>query len=408
MPTPNPEYMPSAYPARDELIDENSGFVVSEIRADPKYAAANVVTLLTATGKRLTKSITPKGVQPADTPWRFTHDAEPVDNLEDMFELLRWSSTNTDTYIVRPAVINGAPPTIRRLSGSCPEQSLIDVPRNWIMVDIDKDILQFPCTWRRNPERHIRALISVALPHAFQGAGVIAQFSSQMQPEGGTPRVHLWFWLDRPLISLAAKRWLEGCPIDDAVYNRGQPHFTAAPIFEHGVDPLGDSRLIFLPGSVVTVPDNINTSALNGDDVALHVDISRFINLDFGNLRWRREIPKIGDTKGFHVGINDAAMAYITCTYNPQAEAPLASIDYIEFERAVMEHVSTLKLTPERRIDLDNRLHEMHRCFWGALPRVQQEIRKFGLPALPAPKLAVKGSLADMMARVKVRSRHND
>lgn len=367
-------------------------------RPDPAYAPPNVVTLLTAKGKRLTKAITSAGVQPADKPKLFTHDTEPVEDLEDLFELLCWASGQTDTYIVRPAVIEGAPIKIRRIS-SGPEQGFIDVPRSWLMVDIDLPVIQFPPDWNSDPERHIRALVENSLPPAFHGAGVIAQFSSSMRAGGGTPRVHLWFWLDRPLISLAVKRWLKDCPIDFNVYSRGQPHFTAAPIFEDGVDPLGDSRLVFVPGPVVEVPDDLDTTAPEEVEVDRSIDMSGLSNIDYGDNRWRRVVrtitgdPKTG--KGFHDGINAAAMAYVSCKYNPQADDPLADIDYAEFEQAIHEHVSTLTdLSPERQADLQVRLADMRRCFWGAVPKVEEGIRKaniivaaFTAPSGPRPTL---------------------
>jgi hypothetical protein len=372
---------------------------------NPAYAAPNVVTLLTAEGKRLTKTITSAGVQPAHKATLFTHVADEVKDLEDLFELLCWLENKTDTYIVRPAVIEGAPAVIRRKSSGT-EQQLIDVPRSTLMVDIDLPVVRFPRSWRRNPERYIRVLIRKAMPEAFHGAGVIAQFSSQMRADGGTPRVHLWFWLDRPLISSEAKRWLKGCPIDDGVYSRGQPHFTAAPIFENGVDPLGDQRLVFMPGPVVEVSHHLDTAAPDEIDVDLFVDISRFINLDLGDTRWRRAISKIGDHEGgmgFHKGINAAAMAYVSCKLDPQAADPATGLDYAEFERAVLEHVGVLRLTPKRQADLDERLRDMPRCFWGAVLPVQKSIRNFGLPAMPAPAPARIGSLAEVMARVKLR-----
>lgn len=379
-------------------------------KPDPAYARANVVTLLTAKGKTLTKTITRAGEKkPAETPTLFTHAAEPVTDLEDLFELLCWLENKTDTYIVRPAVIEGAPTEIRRMSTpGDPDRGLIDVPRSWIMVDIDELVIRFPRSWRRNPERHIRELVKAALPEAFHGAGVIAQFSSQMSADGGTPRVHLWFWLSRPLISIAAKRWLEGRPIDDTIYNRGQPHFTAAPIFEDGVDPLGDSRIVFISGPVVEVPEGVDTSEPEEVEVDMSVDLSSYVNPDLHDNRWTREVYKVGDHeggKGFHDGINAAAMAYIICHYDPQAADPLAGIDYGEFERVMLEHVSTLKnLSPKRQADLEERLRDMPRCFWGALPKVQHEIRRTGIPVATFDvPLAPRRSLLELAAVAKER-----
>lgn len=382
-------------------------------KPDPAYAPAHVVTLLTAKGKKLTKTITRAGEkQPADEVKLFTHDAEPVEDLADLYGLLRWLNDKIDTIIVRPAVLEGAPDVIRRIStpSSDPKRPrcLIDIRRYWLMIDIDASGVVFPPDWMADPERHIRALIKKALPEAFHGAGVIAQFSSGMSADGGEPRVHLWFWLDVPLISIAANRWLKGCPIDDTIYNRGQPHFTAAPIFEDGVDPLGEQRLVFMPGPVVEVPEGVDTSEPEEVEVDLSVDLSRYVNPEFGDNRWRRRISEItGKTatgKGFHDGINAAQMAFISCRYNSQAADPLAGIDYAEFEQAMLEHVSTLDLPPDRQADLQARLADMPRCFWGAVPKVQHEILRTGIPVATFDvPLAPRRSLLELAALAKER-----
>ena len=375
------------------------------IKPDPAYSPPNVVTLLTAKGKKLTKTITKAGEKtPADEVKLFTHAAEPVEDLADLYGLLRWLNDKTDTIIVRPAVIEGAPDVIQRISNPKEGRGLIDIRRYWLMIDIDKLVIRFPRNWMADPERHLRRLIKKALPEAFHGAGVIAQFSSGMRADGDEPRVHLWFWLDVPLISLAAKRWLKGRPIDDTIYNKGQPHYTAAPNFEDGVDPLGEQRLVFMPGPVVEVPVGVDTEEPEEIDVDLSVDLSSYVNPDLHDNRWRREVSKVtGDPetgKGFHDGINAAAMAFISCRYDPQAADPLAGIDYAEFEQAMLEHVNTLKdLPPDRQADLQVRLADMERCFWGAVPKVQAGIIRRGFIATPTLTPVRTGSLAEMMAR---------
>jgi hypothetical protein len=377
-------------------------------KPDPAYASPNVMTLLTAKGWRLTKTITKAGKKlSAQKPRLFTHVADEVRDLKDLYELLCWLEDKTDTIIVRPAVVQGAPTEIQRIS-SGHRQGLIDVPLYALMVDIDDLVVTFPTDWRSDLDRHIRALIKKALPEAFHGAGVIAQFSSGMSADGGTPRVHLWFWLSRPLNSIAVKRWLKGCPIDDTIYSKGQPHFTASPIFEDGVDPLGEQRLVFMPGPVVEVPECIDTSAPEEIDVDLSVDLSRYVNPDFGDNRWRRRISEItGKTatgKGFHDGINAAQMAFISCRYDPQADDPFAGLDYAEFEQAILEHVNTLDLPPDRHADLQVRLADMKRCFWGAVPKVQHNIRTTGIPiATFDVPLAPRRSLLELLAVAKER-----
>lgn len=370
----------------------------------PDYAAPNVVTLLTAKGHTLTKKITKAGTKlPASKPEEFTHEAEPVNDLEDLSGLLRWLIDKTDTYIVRPAIIEGAPNEIRRRC-SGPEQGMVDAPRDWLMVDIDKPVVLFPGNWRSDPQGHLRRLIKVALPEAFHHAGVVAQFSSGMSADGGTPRVHLWFWLSRPLIGRAAKRWLKSCPIDNTIYNRGQPHYTAAPIFEGGVDPLGEQRNVFMPGPVVEVPDDIDTSAQEEIGVDMSIDLSSLRNLDLGRFSWRLRVEEIGDHeggKGLHGGIRDAAYAFVLCHYDTQAPDPAAGLDYGKFERAVLEHVSTLDLPPDRQADLDERLHDMERSFWGAVPKVEEAIQRGGFPIHidSIPRVTKRTTLAERCAR---------
>lgn len=353
---------------------------MERLNPHPDYAAPNVVTLLTAKGKILTKTITEAGEKlPADTPSLFTHAAEPVDDLKDMFDLLRRALAQTDTYIVRPAVIEGAPDVIRRrCSAAANERGLIDVPRHWVMIDIDLPVIQFPRKWRATPKLYIRRLIEAALPEAFHAAGVIAQFSSGMSADGGTPKVHLWFWFDRPLMSCDVSAWLRGRPIDHRMYSGGQPHFTAAPIFKGGVDPLGEQRLVFLAGPVVEVPAQIDASTPDGTEVDLSVDISGFRNPSLGDTRWKRMVLQISDGTGLHNGILLAGMAYVRGRFDPQADDPTANIDYAEFERAVLDHVGGLTLTPEREADLRVRLADMERLFWGAVPKVRGEIIKQG------------------------------
>ena len=62
-------------------------------------------------------------------------------------------------------------------------------------------------------------------------------------------------WLDRPISSGEAKRWLAGSPSDPAIFTANQTIYTAAPVFMAGaVDPL-PVRLIELPGAAcVAVP----------------------------------------------------------------------------------------------------------------------------------------------------------
>lgn len=76
------------------------------------------------------------------------------------------------------------------------------------------------------------------LPAEFQGITAWWQMTSSAGIKPGI-RLRLWFWLDRPVSDAEAKRWLEGCPVDTALYNPVQAHYVAAPIFDPtSLDPV--------------------------------------------------------------------------------------------------------------------------------------------------------------------------
>ena len=73
-------------------------------------------------------------------------------------------------------------------------------------------------------------------------------------------RLHLWYWLNRPCSDAEMKGWLQDSPVDLALFNPVQPHFTANPIFLEGaIDPFPDRSVLYKPSDVseVNVPELI-------------------------------------------------------------------------------------------------------------------------------------------------------
>ncbi|REC53559.1 hypothetical protein DRV84_14945 [Rhodosalinus sediminis] len=100
------------------------------------------------------------------------------------------------------------------------------------------------------------------LPPAFQNAACVFQWSASMGLEQGRVRVHLWYWLDRPVSDAEAKAWLKSSPVDLNIYDPVQVHLTANPGLEDGVaDPIDHRVGLYRPdGSVdtVVVPDGLS------------------------------------------------------------------------------------------------------------------------------------------------------
>lgn len=144
--------------------------------------------------------------------------------------------------------------------------------QNWVMVDIDgmgapqwflegAGDLEMLANWTRDQ-----------LPECFRGVSFHYHYSSSagLKRVGDelyelgfdTVRIHLWFILDRYVCSQSIRRWMKrnasaSIPMDPALYNPVQPHYTADPIFEGGPDPLAGERSGLLRGErdVVTAPD---------------------------------------------------------------------------------------------------------------------------------------------------------
>jgi hypothetical protein len=108
----------------------------------------------------------------------------------------------------------------------------------------------------RDPELVVRAALAT-LPAEFLGHSCWWQMTSSAGIKLGI-RLRLWFWLDRPVSDLEAKRWLGGSPVDLALYSATQPHYIAAPIFDPPeLDPVPRRSGITWAagGDVVQVPE---------------------------------------------------------------------------------------------------------------------------------------------------------
>lgn len=131
----------------------------------------------------------------------------------------------------------------------------------WFCIDIDSLPLSRNLKYRAKGVRTVKYAIQ-QLPECFRHATCHYQFSASYRvTDLENIRLHLWFWLDRPITDTDAKRWAlsisaDYTPIDISLYQPVQPHYTAAPIFENGIEDPLDQRSGLLEGRTeeVTVP----------------------------------------------------------------------------------------------------------------------------------------------------------
>lgn len=321
------------------------------------------VVLLSAPGHTFSKTIHLDGTVEGNGHARwFNYEHATLAGIDALGDLLRTLSAQRDCFPIRGAVRSNLKPhgaQIRRKSARGDQhQYIVDAPRYWVMVDIDGSDFFVPPDWLGDPEASIRAIVRAELPEGFHNAAVIAQWSSSMRASGGIAKVHLWFWLSRPVWSIELKHWLSNQ--DTSVFHPVQEHFTAAPVYmgpprvrgffkesgceDPSLDELGASRVLRLDGTVVRVPDTVpeppDPYANSGYDNGNGTNLQRYIDA-------------IGDHAGglgLHRPIRDAALSYAS-TNGPDA-------DWGCFRTLIRETVESALLDPQKRkaSEIENRL----------------------------------------------------
>jgi hypothetical protein len=148
-------------------------------------------------------------------------------------ELLRRLQHRIDCAVVRGAIADPARLAgVRRLlyddAKSGAKATLIETPRAWMALDVDKLACTSDCDLYDLQEGAKAAI--AALPVAFRGVSLIVQATASHGIAAGW-RLRLWFWLSRPVAGRELKVWLRGSPVDAAVFRPAQLIYTAAPRF---------------------------------------------------------------------------------------------------------------------------------------------------------------------------------
>jgi len=184
-----------------------------------------------------------------------------VHNLRSLAAVLTKIGENPDNFVVRGKIL----PEVNRekmLRRTIPRENepatLADVPRRWVLLDIDGDDLKPDFDPHENPARTVRWVLD-KLAAAFRDVACWYQFSSSAGIKPGV-RLRLGFWLDKPLTTAELKRWLTPYGfVCQSVLGAHQPIYCARPVIAPGaVDPLtGRAREGVVPGArdVLIVPE---------------------------------------------------------------------------------------------------------------------------------------------------------
>ena len=352
-----------------------------EIDTKPGHRDPKNVVVLTGIGPPLTKTFVrtdPFGEfaeREAKFPSLYTNACYVVDGLDDLADLVEDMCGNEYEMIIRGGVIATAPDRHRRrMKRSDDERSIVEVPRIWGMVDIDKSAARLPDDWQNHQEEIVRELVREHLPPAFHDAGVVANWLSSMgfrrDARGIIPKVHLFFWFTRPVWLIELRHWLDPKKVDKSIFDGPEmPNYTAAPILLNAdgsrvPDPLAGRRVLRIPGPAVDVPDRIEPRE---EDRQQRSRIAPGARGD--PIPWRQRLDEIRDDgTPLHDQLRDAALAYVNATW------PKHSFD--ELQSAAL--AASIQFNPSRpQSEIDNRIgDDLRHSFDTAVALVEREREK--------------------------------
>jgi putative DNA primase/helicase len=185
-----------------------------------------------------------------------------IDDIADLSAALRELERLPDAVVIRGQYSADAHDAHVAASPGDPPNTVLrrkafftDVPHHWVLFDADSVACSIDPM--QDPEGACSEFIADNLPPEFHGASYHWQVSggaghptkaAPKAPHPGKPfslRVHLWFWLEVPMTSADLKAWHAAtrAPVDAALFDPIQIHYTANPTFAQGVtDPVPPRR----------------------------------------------------------------------------------------------------------------------------------------------------------------------
>jgi len=183
----------------------------------------------------------------------------PAADIQELFVLLCGLALNPHAATIRgvplPGIDLNRPQRrlIHRQAGIEPTIA-VGQPVGWAAFDLDKSAPPAGIDWRAHPREAAWAILQRDLPSWVTEADLVAYWSSG-QGFSQNMKLRIFVLLERPLISSDLKALMRplvesgGGPVDLALYNDAQLHYTATPLFTGCVaDPLPSGRHYLFEG----------------------------------------------------------------------------------------------------------------------------------------------------------------
>jgi len=228
----------------------------------------------------------------------FEAEERPVHNVYDLARVLTDLQSDPRAFLVRGRLTKGRTDARRVRRQYLPvEAAFARTDRQWLFIDLD----DAPAPLWLNPaepeslHQAVSWAVTTYLPAEFHGAACWYQWSSSAGCKPwGVLRLHLAYWLNRPVCCPSVKAWLAPLPyLDGALYQPVQPHYVAAPRFLGGaVDPLAGCRCGLLPGRAdLSPPSEVvglkiwEAAEAEAEEKRRRVALKRLRSVEAGELR---------------------------------------------------------------------------------------------------------------------------
>lgn len=201
----------------------------------------------------------------------YIHSQMQVQGLHSLSSLLLELSTDPNAVVIRGELLpeHHGKTVVRAISDTNKNKIVYFRPYEdglpWVCIDIDNVQCPDNIDFLHDPVGAVEYVIS-KLPSYFHGVSYHYQLSSSAGMDGGKIiKVHIWFWLDKPVQDAVLKSWAkkvnsEAQPtlgvklIDDSLFQCVHLHYTASPIFEGVADPFPNNRCGLVKKTVDVVP----------------------------------------------------------------------------------------------------------------------------------------------------------
>lgn len=200
--------------------------------------------------------------------WWRPRESHAVVDIESLAAALERLEVRPDLCVVRGTLVDQDAKRIRRaMQGD--GAGLSDGDRSWMCCDLDtlETTPELRAQLRDNPwgglELAARFAVSL-LPEWLRDVSCVAQWSQSAGRDGyARAKLHLWFWLDRPVCCASLAAWSSTVDaLDPSVCRPVQPIYTSRPIIEDGW-AFGPTRRTMLVGGsrpIAACPDVLQSS----------------------------------------------------------------------------------------------------------------------------------------------------